>query len=78
MSTLIGAVLEDLSDHLEVADRLTAQYARSYVESLQGGPRVRPPVGLHPQLAALVRELALDAAAINRRHHGDLSPRRAA
>lgn len=68
MESLEQLVLEELGEHLERADSLVAQYARAYVASLQrGGARVRPPRGLHPQLALLVREVALDAAALTRR-----------
>ena len=68
MSSMIETVLADIGDHLETADRLCAEYARAYVESLAGGPRVRPPAGLHPELAKLVRELALDAACVAHHH----------
>jgi hypothetical protein len=64
---MLETVLADIGDHLESADRLCAEYARDYVASLQGGPRVRPPATLHPQLAKLVRELALDAASTTHR-----------
>lgn len=67
MDTLEGLVLRELGDHLEAADRLAAKYAREYVASLRGGRRVRPPAGLHPKVAALVRDVALDAAAMDRR-----------
>lgn len=69
MSSMIDVVLSDLGDHLESADRLCATYARAYVASLAGGPRVRPPANLHPQLAKLVRELSLDAASVTTNHH---------
>lgn len=67
MESLEELVLTELGEHLEAADTLAAAYARRYVASLRGGPRVRPPVGLHPKVAALVRDVALDAAALARR-----------
>lgn len=60
-------VLEELGEHLDAADKLAAVYARQYIASLRGGKRVLPPVGLHPDLAKLVRDVALDAVAIQRR-----------
>lgn len=65
--SLEALVLVELGDHLNAADTLAARYARDYIKSLQGGPRVRPPHGLHPSIAHLVREVALDACAITRR-----------
>lgn len=69
MVTMTATVLADLGEHLQTADRLCAEYARGYVASLAGGPRVRPPASLHPQLAKLVRELALDAASVPNIQH---------
>jgi hypothetical protein len=67
MESMEALVLEELGEHLEAADRRAAAYARAYVRSLQGGPRVHRPKGLHPKLAELVRELALDCASMGRR-----------
>lgn len=78
MVTVTAVVLADLGEHLEAADRLCAEYARAYVASLAGGPRVRPPVGLHPQLSKLVRELALDAASVSNIQHDERNHRHAA
>ena len=65
--TLEAIVLQELGEHLEAADLLTAMYAKAYVRSLRGGKRVMPPKGLHPDLAKLVRDVALDAVMIERR-----------
>lgn len=66
-TSLEALVLEELGEHLEAADKLAATYARDYCRSLRGGKRVLAPAGLHPDLAKLVRDVALDAVAIERR-----------
>lgn len=65
--SLEALVLVEIGEHLTAADSLAASYARDYCKSLQGGSRVRPPRGLHPSIAHLVREVALDASSIARR-----------
>lgn len=53
----------ELAEHLEDADRHGAGYVDAYVQSLTAPGYKRPPIGrLHPHVAKLVRELALDAA----------------
>jgi hypothetical protein len=64
--SLEQVVLMELGDHLESADRLAAAYAREYVRAMREGRRVRPPAGLHPDIARLVRDVALDAMALER------------
>lgn len=76
ITSMLDVVMADLGDHLASADRLCAEYARAYVASLNGGPQVRAPASLHPQLAKLVRELALDAASTH--HHYPTENRNAA
>lgn len=53
----------ELGEHLDDADRHGSAYVDGYVKSLTGPGYKRPPIGrLHPRVAELVRELALDAA----------------
>ena len=64
---LVELVLLELGEHLEAADRLVPGYAREYAASSAGlRRRVRPPAGLHPQVAAMVRDVTLDALALER------------
>lgn len=70
MESMESLVLTELGDHLEAADRLVAGYAREYIAWLRGGRQggtPKPPVGLHPRISQLARELVLDAAAMSRR-----------
>lgn len=56
-------VRQQLVDHLTTAVRNVGEYADTYVRSVLENPRkvnVRPPKGLHPNLAAMVRDIALD------------------
>lgn len=60
---LAERVQRELAEHLEDADRHGARYVNEYVQSLLRPGYKRPPVrGLHPHVARLARELALDAA----------------
>lgn len=62
--SLMETVLQEVGEHLESADRLVPVYARDYVAWLEGSVArslLRPPVGLHPQIAGLVREVARQA-----------------
>lgn len=71
----------DLLDHLRDLQAHGPSYIREYVEAIVGPQTTRRPRprALHPKLAALVRELALDAAAMDRRSptsaFDSLSPR---
>lgn len=58
----------DLLDHLRDLQKHGLRYINEYVESIVGAQTTkRPTPHLHPKLAELVRELALDAAAMDRR-----------
>ena len=60
-------VRQEVADHLEDADRLVCFYIDQYVDALLHNRRARPrPTGLHPKVAELVREVALDAVASGR------------
>jgi hypothetical protein len=62
----------DLLEHLRDLQKHGPCYIEEYVASMfrapHGGPR--PKARLHPKLAELVRDLALDAAAMDRRACG--------
>lgn len=61
MEGMTAQVLEELGQHLEDADRYGAEYARRYVESIVSGGSPPSNRRLHPCIAKLVREVALDA-----------------
>lgn len=66
--TLADVVIAELHEHLDGAPPRVIAYARLYCASLQMPVRRAgvPSAGLHPKLAALVRDIALDAAAFER------------
>lgn len=54
----------ELAEHLEDADRHAGRYVDEYVEAmLSRRPRRPHNKRLHPKVAELIRELALDASA---------------
>lgn len=54
----------ELAEHLKDTCANAPAYIDGYVESMMARRATRPrETGLHPQMAKLVRELALDAAA---------------
>jgi hypothetical protein len=59
-------VRRELVEHLTTALKEVGSYADTYVESVLTNPRctqIPKPRGLHPNLAAMVRDIALDALA---------------
>lgn len=54
-------VLREIGEHLETADRLALQYAVRYMDAARRGGTARPPHGLRPEIAKMVREVVLDA-----------------
>jgi hypothetical protein len=61
----------DLLDHLRDLQKNAPRYIEEYVQTLVGPKTIRrPQAHMHPKLAELVRELALDAAVMDRRTCG--------
>lgn len=60
-------VREDLHDHLADFKQYGAAYISEYIDCVLAGKQTRPHGHVHPKLAEFVRELVLDAAAMDRR-----------
>lgn len=59
-------VRQQLVDHLTTGLKNVGEYADTFTQSVIENPRcraVKPPRGLHPNLAAMVRDIALDVLA---------------
>ena len=64
-------VSEHLAELVELFDRHGRSYARSYAEAVLTRPaRVQgpaAPAGMHPKLAAAIRDIVMDELAVRRR-----------
>lgn len=60
-------VRADLHDHLEDFKKHGGTYIEEYIEAVLSGKQSRPRRPFHPKLAEFVRELVLDAGAVERR-----------
>lgn len=68
---VVRQVRHELLEHLHDLQKYGPDYITAYVEAIIGSRTTRRPKShMHPKLAELVRELALDAAVMDRRTCG--------
>lgn len=74
---VLGDVKKDLGDVIDQLDQLGPLYARLYLEHHYGPARCpQKPRGMHPLAAAIVRDLVLERATVERLDAIEARPRR--